>query len=292
MSHIILVRHGQASFLGQDYDKLCANGQEQARLLGEYWSRRGLIFSSASSGPRLRQRETARIVADAYRRAGVDFPETVVMCEFDEYQAEAVLRECLPQLLQVNPEIQELRRAYEHSKESSVSGERRKTFQKLFEAVISKWVAGDVSADGIESWNDFCLRVERGLLRVVRDTPLTASVVIFTSAGAIGAAMRWALHLSSADMLQVIWMSRNASFSEFLASGERFTLSMFNAHPHLDGDGLLTYRSQIQGLRIKNCQHGGTLRSSGNGESRRRTRSRPPATVSAGALWPQRTGFH
>jgi len=242
MSHIILVRHGQASFLGQDYDKLCANGQEQARLLGEYWSRRGLIFSSASSGPRLRQRETARIVADAYRRAGVDFPETVVMCEFDEYQAEAVLRECLPQLLQVNPEIQELRRAYEHSKESSVSGERRKTFQKLFEAVISKWVAGDVSADGIESWNDFCLRVERGLLRVVRDTPLTASVVIFTSAGAIGAAMRWALHLSSADMLQVIWMSRNASFSEFLASGERFTLSMFNAHPHLDGDGLLTYR--------------------------------------------------
>jgi len=37
-------------------------------------------------------------------------------------------------------------------------------------------------------------------------------------------------------------MSRNASFSEFLASGERFTLSMFNAHPHLDADSLLTYR--------------------------------------------------
>jgi len=54
--------------------------------------------------------------------------------------------------------------------------------------------------------------------------------------------MRRALHLSAEDTLQLTWMSRNASFSEFLAAGERFTLSTFNAHPHLDGDGLVTYR--------------------------------------------------
>ena len=242
MSRIILARHGQASFLEQDYDKLCANGETQAKLLGDYWSRRGLAFGGVYSGPRVRQRETARIVSEAYRSAGVDFPETVVMSEFDEYQAEAVLRECLPQLLRVNAEINELHRAYKGSGESAQSGARRKTFQKLFEAVISKWVAGEVSADGIEPWNEFCLRVERGLAQVVRDTPPAASAVIFTSAGTIGAATRRALHLSAADTLQLTWMSRNASFSEFLASGERFTLSTFNTHPHLDGDGLLTYR--------------------------------------------------
>ncbi len=244
MSHIILARHGQASLLERDYDKLCANGETQSRLLGEYWARRGVVFGSAYSGPRFRQRETARIVAEAYRRAGVDFPETVVMSEFDEYQAEAVLRECLPQLLK-NAEIKELRRAYEKSSEAAASAhsdDRRKTFQRLFEAVISKWVAGEVTADGIESWHDFCLRVERGLAQVVRDTPPAASVVIFTSAGPIGAAMRRALHLSAEDTLQMTWMSRNASFTTFLASGERFTLSTFNAHPHLEGDGLLTYR--------------------------------------------------
>jgi broad specificity phosphatase PhoE len=242
VSRIILARHGQASFLEQDYDKLCANGETQAKLLGDYWSRRGLAFGGVYSGPRVRQRETARIVSEAYRSAGVDFPETVVMSEFDEYQAEAVLRECLPQLLRVNAEINELHRAYKGSGESAQSGARRKTFQKLFEAVISKWVAGEVSADGIEPWNEFCLRVERGLAQVVRDTPPAASAVIFTSAGTIGAATRRALHLSAADTLQLTWMSRNASFSEFLASGERFTLSTFNTHPHLDGDGLLTYR--------------------------------------------------
>ena len=245
MSHIIFARHGQASLLAGDYDQLCANGEEQARLLGEYWARRGVVFSHAYSGPRVRQRETARIVADIYHSAGVAFPETTVMNDFDEYQADAVLRKCLPQLLQENGEIQELHHAYEHAKESSgagATGERRKTFQKLFEAVITRWVEGEVTAAGIESWHDFCLRVERGLAQVVRDTPAAANAVVFTSAGPIGAAMRRALHLSAVDTLQVTWMSRNASFSEFLASGERFTLSTFNAHPHLDGDGLLTYR--------------------------------------------------
>jgi broad specificity phosphatase PhoE len=245
MSHIILARHGQASLLGRNYDQLCANGETQARLLGEYWSRRGVAFGSAYSGPRVRQRETARIVAEVHRSAGVAFPETAIMNEFDEYQADAVLRECLPQLLEEDAEIQELRRAYHQAKESgapAATGERRKTFQKLFEAVIMRWVAGEVTAAGIESWHDFCLRVERGLAQVVRDTPPASNAVIFTSAGPIGAAMRRALHLSAADTLQVTWMSRNASFTEFLASGERFTLSTFNAHPHLDGEELLTYR--------------------------------------------------
>src|ERR1700683_1965392 len=125
MSHIVLVRHAQASFLERDYDKLCANGEIQANLLGEYWARHGLAFTSAYSGPALRQRETARIVREAYGRAGIEFPETVVMNEFDEYQAEAVLRECLPQLLQVNAEIRELRHAYEKSLEGSDSANPR-----------------------------------------------------------------------------------------------------------------------------------------------------------------------
>lgn len=245
MSHIILVRHGQASFLGPDYDKLCPNGEAQARLLGEYWARRGVIPSGVFSGPRARQLETSRIVAEAYRRAGADFPEAVVMSEFDESQAQAVLRECLPQLLQVNAEIKELRRVYEESIEAARTAQcdgRRKAFQQLFEAVISKWVAGEVTPSGIESWDEFCLRVEQGLAQVVREIAPAATAVIFTSAGPIGAAMRRALHLSAEDTLQLTWMSRNASFSSFLASGERFTLSAFNAHPHLDGDGLLTYR--------------------------------------------------
>jgi broad specificity phosphatase PhoE len=112
MSQIMLVRHGQASFLERDYDKLCANGEAQSALLGKYWSRRGVVFDRAYSGPRIRQMETARIVAESYRSTGRGFPETVVMSEFDEYAAEAVLRQCLPQLLRVNAGINQLHRTY------------------------------------------------------------------------------------------------------------------------------------------------------------------------------------
>jgi broad specificity phosphatase PhoE len=238
MRHITLVRHAQASFLEANYDKLCANGEAQARLLGEYWLRRGMIFHNAYSGPRIRQRETARIVADVYRDAGRCFPEVVVMSEFDEYQAAAVMHTCLPPLMRVNSEIREMSSAYEKSCDP---GERRRTFQRLFEAVVGKWVAGEIAADGIESWQDFCLRVERGVVQVIHGTTPAAGAVVFTSSEPIGAAMRRALHLSAEDALQLSWMSRNASFSDFRASGERFMLSAFNAYPHLDEDSLLTY---------------------------------------------------
>jgi hypothetical protein len=37
-------------------------------------------------------------------------------------------------------------------------------------------------------------------------------------------------------------MPRNCSYSEFVFSGDRFTLSTFNSFQHLDDPALLTYR--------------------------------------------------
>jgi broad specificity phosphatase PhoE len=54
MSLIILVRHAQASFLEPNYDKLCNTGEVQARVLGDYWARHGVLFSRACSCPRVR----------------------------------------------------------------------------------------------------------------------------------------------------------------------------------------------------------------------------------------------
>src|SRR5271170_3027223 len=238
MSRVILVRHAQASFLEPNYDKLCPTGEEQARLLGEYWGRRGVQFSRACSGPQARQVQTARIVEEAYRRLGREFPEVAVINEFDEYPAEAVLKLGLPQVLEKSQEVRDLHRAFEHAKDSD---ERKRSFQQMFEAVIGMWVNGELVIDSAESWQDFCARVDRGIATIVSSSTPGDSVV-FTSGGPIRVAMRRALHLSHADTLQLTWMSRNASFSEFLSSGGRFTLSTFNAHPHLEDERLLTYR--------------------------------------------------
>jgi len=239
MSRIILVRHAQASFLEPIYDKLCATGEVQACLLGEYWARRGVLFRRAWSGPRLRQVQTARMVEEGYRRLGREFPELAVTNEFDEYPAEAVLKLGLPRVLEKSQEVRDLHRAFEQARDA---GERKRTFQQMFEVVIGMWVRGELVVDGVESWQDFCARVDRGITTIVNGAAPAGDSVIFTSGGPIGVAMRRALHLSHADTLQLTWRSHNSSFTEFLSSGSRFTLSAFNAHPHLEDESLLTYR--------------------------------------------------
>jgi broad specificity phosphatase PhoE len=239
VSRIVLVRHAQASFLEADYDKLSATGEIQARMLGEYWATRNIAFDRVYSGPRVRQIDTARIVAGIYQRMGVAFPELAVMQEFDEYQGEDVLRKSIPELTRTDPRIGDLHAAFQRA---VTSEEKRKTFQRMFETIVGRWVDGEIPLRDVESWPEFCARVNRGLSEFTSSSRRGERVAIFSSGGPIGAAMQRALHLSPRDTLRITWMSRNCSYSEFLCTGERFTLSAFNAFPHLDDPSLLTYR--------------------------------------------------
>jgi hypothetical protein len=51
-----------------------------------------------------------------------------------------------------------------------------------------------------------------------------------------------ALELSHLRAVELLWLSRNCSYSEFLVTGEHFLLASFNSYPHLDDGALLTYR--------------------------------------------------
>ena len=239
MSRVLLVRHAQASFLEPDYDKLSAIGEAQARRLGEYWAQRRLIFDRVCSGPRIRQNETARLVGEDYHKSDVRFPDPVVMPEFDEYQADAVLAKSLPRLLESDKQIQELHAAFQNSASPK---ELHGNFQKLFEKIIGAWVAGDIVVAGVETWPEFCARVNSGIARFISQSSPSEQAVIFTSGGPIAVAMQHALDLSPQNTLRVTWMSRNCSYSEFIFSGDRFSLSAFNAFPHLDDPSMLTYR--------------------------------------------------
>jgi broad specificity phosphatase PhoE len=239
MGRLLLIRHAQASFLEQNYDTLSALGETQALRLGRHWARQKMKFDCVYSGPRVRHKETEQIVAAAYHDAGIPFPETVVIPEFDEYQAEAVLKQGLPRLIESDSEIRELHRAFQ----DSTNPERRlANFEKLFEMLITKWVDGELVLPGVESWAEFCARADRGLCQLMSASGRGKHLAIFCSAGLIGVAMRRALHLSPQDTLRATWMVRNSSFSEFLFSGDRFSLSTFNSFPHLDDVSLLTYR--------------------------------------------------
>lgn len=239
MSRLFLIRHAQASFLEPNYDKLSLLGEKQAILLGDYWARHEMVFHRAVSGPCVRQKDTAEIVSKVYQKAGLKFPELVMMPDFDEYQGEAVIERSLPGLVEKDGKIRNLHRNYLGSGNPA---DRAKTFQKLFEAVITGWVGGEISVPGVESWAEFCARVNRGISHFIAGGSNAEQTAIFCSGGPIAVAMQRALNLSPQDTLRTAWMSRNCSFSEFVYSGERFTLSSFNAFPHLDEARLLTYR--------------------------------------------------
>jgi broad specificity phosphatase PhoE len=239
MSSLFLVRHGQASFLERNYDKLSAKGEEQARILGRYWAGLKIGFDRVYSGPRVRQKETARIVGETYRAAGLPWPEPVVLVAFDEFQAEAVMERCLPELIENDANIRTMHQAFQNSR---TRPEQFKTFQQIFEIVIGRWADGKLPLEGIEPWPEFSARVQRGLAQLSTNGSRGQQIAIFSSGGPVGVAMQRALDLSTEATLKAAWMVRNCSYSEFLLSADRFTLSSYNATPHFTDPEFLTHR--------------------------------------------------
>lgn len=241
MSSLFVVRHGQASFLASDYDHLSELGRRQAGLLGEHWAAGRVRFDRLISGPRRRQRDTAVEVAQTLAKAGLPAPEVETADEFDEYHAEQVLEAALPRLVETSAQVRKLQDAFTAA---TTRDEQLKTFQRMYEVVILGWARGeyDLAEHGVEPWDEFCRRVRRGIERIAAEDRGRGRVAVFTSGGPVGVAMQHALDLTHEHALRLAWMVRNASYSEFLFSGPRFTLSAFNNHPHLSEPDQLTYR--------------------------------------------------
>ena len=239
MSQLILVRHGQAAFLSDNYDQLSPLGEEQARLLGDYWTQRNISFDAFFTGPRERQIKTGEIVVDRYRKAGLDVPELIRLEEFDEYDADGIMRHLLPQLMEQDDRYHQLQAAFTSSE---TSADKHKNFQKLFEAITAKWVRGEVLSPEVEPFTDFHARVRRGLERATAGAGSGRRVAVFSSGGAISVSVQLAAKSPEHAVIEFNWRIRNCSLNEMIFSKDRFSLDTFNAIPHLDESRLHTYR--------------------------------------------------
>ena len=239
MSTISVIRHGQASFLAENYDRLSAVGERQARLLGEYWLKEGVMFDQVVYGPAERQIRTGEIVGDLYRQAGLTWPSPVMDPDFDEFPAEPVVRRFLPELMARYPALAASMTQFQAATEVRV---KQRLFDRVLREVSQRWLEGEVGAPDIPSWHDFCYRVEAALGRVREGAGKSARIAVFTSGGPTAVTARVALELSYAATLELTWSPRNASVSEFLFTKDRFSLSTFNTTPHLTDPALLTYR--------------------------------------------------
>jgi broad specificity phosphatase PhoE len=245
MSVLTLVRHGQASFFQEDYDRLSPLGEQQARLLGEFWSRHELRFDEVYSGPRQRQRQTAELAGAAYRQAGLNWPEPVVLEDGDEYDLSGMIR-LAPELALASPEFARLADGYQ---QSDGERDRLRSFQAMFEALVHHWQAGrnvyppDTAGQAsLESWPVFRERVVRAL-RLLQERPGRGRrVALFTSGGFIGTAVQGVVGGPERAALELNWRVRNCSLTEFVFTFDRMSLDSFNGVPHLADPSLWTFR--------------------------------------------------
>jgi broad specificity phosphatase PhoE len=239
MAVLTLVRHGQASYMEEDYDRLSPLGETQARKLGEFWTRHRLEFHHVYCGPARRHARTCEIAGNVVREGGLPFPEPEIIREVDELDAGRVMHVFLPILMERDPEV---RRLYEAFSAAGGSPEAGRLLQTLFERVAAHWCEGEIPVSEMESWQQFRERIAGAVARIRAATRKSANAVVFTSAGPIAATLSMVFDLPPRKAIELIWTSRNCSYSEFLFTGERFSLSSYNSFPHLDSRDLLTYR--------------------------------------------------
>ncbi len=238
MGVIFAVRHGQASFLAEDYDKLSPLGEEQARLLGAYWAGRGEAFDVIMSGPLKRQVDTAELVASAYRAAGRALPEVVVLDELMEFPAEDLARKHLPQLAASHEGVRESIRLFQ---ESEHLPEKAAHFQRAYEVLLSHWANDGIDDPELETYPQFFDRVLRGFDHAAK-AAREARVAVFTSGGPISMATQRALGIPIDKTMDLMWRLRNCSITEFETGEEGLALRTLNGVPHLADESLWTHR--------------------------------------------------
>jgi len=218
MAELILVRHGQASFGAEDYDKLSDLGWRQSRWLGEYFAERGAAFDRVVRGSLRRHAETLAGIAEGMGRpleGGED-------ARLNEYDAHALLHAHLGR-----PTLQ--------------GGDRREHFRVLREAMYA-WTDGTLAGAPHEPFAEFRARVLGALSEMRKGA--AKRVLVVSSGGPISTILAEVLGMPLRGVVDLNLQTRNTGVSELQAGASRIHCVSFNNVPHLDRPdraGALTY---------------------------------------------------
>jgi broad specificity phosphatase PhoE len=205
MTHITLIRHGQANTEARDevsYDRLSPLGHQQATWLGHYLDQSGAHHPRVYCGTLTRHIETA----------------TGMGCQ---------------QVTQ-DPRLNEMEyftmaQAMETQHGLAIPQEREGFIAHL-PKVFKAWSAGEIE-NPPESWEEFETRTRSVLAEIAAgDGP----ALVVTSGGFIAMAMRQAMGLDTDGMARMALAIMNTSMHRLFPIGGHLSPVLFNAVPHLD----------------------------------------------------------
>ena len=217
MSVVYLVRHGQASFGTDDYDRLSELGKNQSRISGEHLASQEVAPVRIVHGEMLRQRQTAAGV-----QAGLGSTlDARIDTGWNEYQA----WELTGALDDTDPQAK-----YDS-----------KIFQAELERGAARWASGEHDSDYSESFRQFTTRVDAALDETCASMSSGESTIVVSSAGAIA----WtAASLLGGGFDQWMAFNRvtvNTGITRIITGRSGTSLISFNEHGH-QAPEMVTYR--------------------------------------------------
>jgi len=235
MAELYLIRHAQASFGTDDYDRLSELGCRQAELLGDFLHSNKIVFDTVYTGELLRQRQTAELACAP--QADVVFNEPDA--RLNEIESDQMFAKLVPELAKTSAELEELVRK---GKQSS------KHFQKALEIVFNHWVQSNEATPGLQSWADYSGGAYNAIREIIAREGSGKSVAVFTSGGTIATIVAQVLGATEDQVYKFYEPLMNCSVTRLLYSGDKISLSSFNDHFFIrsqaeqTGEALLTYR--------------------------------------------------
>lgn len=206
MSHITLVRHGQANSAANneaEYDRLSDLGHEQAAWLGSHLRETDTHHTRLYSGTLRRHVETAAGMA-----TGLDCTQDARLNELEYFTLATLL---------------EQQHGIPFPKEQAA-------FTQHLPVVFEHWKADKLEGPP-ESWASFHDRIHDVLHEIAQgDGP----ALVVTSGGLISMAVAQSMDLSIPAMARVALAIMNTSMHRFHPIGGHLSPVMFNAVPHLD----------------------------------------------------------
>lgn len=219
MAELVLVRHGQASFGTDDYDRLSELGWCQSRWLGEYFRERDAAFDLVVRGSLRRHTETVAGIAEGAGSAIA----AVEDARLNEYDSHALLG------------------AHLKGRPLPDTADRRGHFRVLREAMYA-WTEGTLAGQAHEPFDAFRARVlgAFGTLRVQE----AKRILVVSSGGPISTIVASVLGMPWRGVVDLNLQTRNTGLTQLQAGTARIHFVSFNNVPHLDRPdraGALTY---------------------------------------------------
>jgi broad specificity phosphatase PhoE len=219
MAELILVRHGQASFGSDDYDKLSELGWQQSRWLGEYFAERGATFDLVVRGSLRRHAETLAGIAEGMGTA-LAGKEDARLNEYDSFS---------------------LLRAHLKGTGMPGAGDRREHFRILREALYG-WTDGTLEGAEHVPFDRF----RGGVVAALEDLRAAQKkrILVVSSGGPISTMLAHVLGMPARGIVDLNLQTRNTGVTQLRTGAARIHCVSFNNVPHLDRpdrSGALTY---------------------------------------------------